>query len=860
MKLELTHENIQHYIDRSKLIIPEGVEEIVSTGGIKTDLFVGIRWIRFPHSLKKIHDYCFYNVPDYEDIWFYEGLESIGNYCFHNVPMATGVKCPHSLKEIGKGCFVHTYPDLFHAQLQNRNTIVKSDFIDYTHFQIEGTTLIQYTGQAPTVMIPDGITTIKENWNDPGWAYGNTPDSVVEIEEKSGFYLSKPKYYLHQARQLDYQHTKKLIEDWGHQVNLYDYIALYLHQEDEDLIKLAMPHLLRDIDQTIDLMGAYIVKDPNEKKIKKALTFIYLHRPEVSQQAITKMAKRLAQLDNKQYLHEFLAHTQIIESSNDEDLERYCLNHFDQAIIHDGIVKMSIDAAIFDHVRKVHSDKTVSRFVVACTIVPYMLESIETFNSGNDEVEDPKWYLSQLIPLSVLKHCDAIAQRLNPDDLERVIDSLFDETLEKPLNFLIPYARFGTNRQIINLITHMNKWQKVKNSSWPRNQERGNRKKCAYALATGALLLTTNRYAIRFIEYRLKDNGELMNEMAQIHHVSVSALRRMAADLGYDQQCCKSLEEGKGETMIRFDAAFHLQFVNQNKQKMTTHNQELLSTLAAEQNELEEVVHYLSHLLKGTYVFENNTFALQEWVTLFIDNPIGKQIAKKLVWEGDHQIRFMIGDHAYVDQRNATIDIQHFQTIAAAYPRHLPKEELTAWQEMFQARHMRFYRHQFQERPITFASAEDFQMYYHNIKIRKATLHQLYLQGWLFEPEEYSEFYFKSCLGFAYEHTLTGYAGIVGEAFYDSWEEIPDDTVMRIGMQKNYFYKEQMTEYYCNLLDRLFIHDLIELDEERVAEHLSLFDDEELASLLSFAKKKDKPVAQKAISKRIEARKRADCI
>jgi hypothetical protein len=33
-----------------------------------------------------------------------------------------------------------------------------------------------------------------------------------------------------------------------------------------------------------------------------------------------------------------------------------------------------------------------------------------------------------------------------------------------------------------------------------------------------------------------------------------------------------------------------------------------------------------------------------------------------------------------------------------------------------------------------------------------------------------------------------------------------------------------------------------------------LFDDEELASLLSFAKKKDKVIAQKAISKRIEAR------
>ena len=99
---------------------------------------------------------------------------------------------------------------------------------------------------------------------------------------------------------------------------------------------------------------------------------------------------------------------------------------------------------------------------------------------------------------------------------------------------------------------------------------------------------------------------------------------------------------------------------------MTTHNQELLSTLVAEQNELEEVVHYLTHLLKGTYVFENNTFALQEWVTLFIDNPIGKQIAKKLVWEADHQVRFMIGDHAYVDQRNAAIDIQHFQAIAVA--------------------------------------------------------------------------------------------------------------------------------------------------------------------------------------------------
>ncbi len=223
--------------------------------------------------------------------------------------------------------------------------------------------------------------------------------------------------------------------------------------------------------------------------------------------------------------------------------------------------------------------------------------------------------------------------------------------------------------------------------------------------------------------------------MAQIHHVSVSTLRRMAADLGYDPQCCKSLEEGKGETMIRFDAAFHLQFVNQNKQEMTTHNQELLSTLATEQNELEEVVHYLSHLLKGTYVFENNTFALQEWVTLFIDNPIGKQIAKKLVWEGDHQVRFMIGDHAYVDQRNAAIDIQHFQTIAVAYPRHLPKEELTAWQEMFQARHMRFYRHQFQEKPITFASAEDFQKYYHNIKIRKATsLNQKSIQNFISSP------------------------------------------------------------------------------------------------------------------------------
>ena len=72
-----------------------------------------------------------------------------------------------------------------------------------------------------------------------------------------------------------------------------------------------------------------------------------------------------------------------------------------------------------------------------------MLESIETFNSGNDEVEDPKWYLSQLIHLSVLKHCDVLAQRINPDDLERVIDSLFDETLEKPLNLRFPTQDLG---------------------------------------------------------------------------------------------------------------------------------------------------------------------------------------------------------------------------------------------------------------------------------------------------------------------------------------------------------------------------------------------------------------------------------
>lgn len=114
----------------------------------------------------------------------------------------------------------------------------------------------------------------------------------------------------------------------------------------------------------------------------------------------------------------------------------------------------------------------------------------------------------------------------------------------------------------------------------------------------------------------------------------------------------------------------------------------------------------------------------------------------------------------------------------------------------------------------------------------------MYLQGWLFEPEEYSEFYFKSCLGFAYEHTISGYTSIVGDVFYETWEDIPDDTVMRLSMRKNIFYKEQMTEYYCNLLDGLFIYDLIELDEDQVASHLSLFDDEELTSLLSFAKKK----------------------
>ena len=52
MKLKLTHENIQHYIDRSKLIIPEGVEEIVSTGGIKTDL-LSVSLDQIPTFIKK---------------------------------------------------------------------------------------------------------------------------------------------------------------------------------------------------------------------------------------------------------------------------------------------------------------------------------------------------------------------------------------------------------------------------------------------------------------------------------------------------------------------------------------------------------------------------------------------------------------------------------------------------------------------------------------------------------------------------------------------------------------------------------------------------------------------------------------
>lgn len=159
---------------------------------IGKDAFYGITGLTsltIPDAVTTIGEYAFYNCTGLTSITLGSGLTTIGQGAFQGCTGVESITIPDSVASIGSGAFQNVLHIEYHGNAtgapwgaRTMNGVRDGDYIysDSTY-----TTILGYLGKAPSVTVPEGVTTIGHDafLNNRGLYMVEIPNTVTTIED-----------------------------------------------------------------------------------------------------------------------------------------------------------------------------------------------------------------------------------------------------------------------------------------------------------------------------------------------------------------------------------------------------------------------------------------------------------------------------------------------------------------------------------------------------------------------------------------------------------------------------------------------------------------------------------------------------
>lgn len=551
-----------------------------------------------------------------------------------------------------------------------------------------------------SIIVPDGVESIGR---DAFYACDNLesitlPDSVTDIGYSAFGWCNKlknitiPKGYLmkkHTADDVNAFQDLFTVNAWKEAATGEVYSTLLFYQKLKDIINFVNDIAKTEADKIAKGMNSIIKNNRTKRFLNKAVDFYFEHKKLIEQDTVDELYS-LAVLAKATNVVELLSpyvathnSTEISSSSNKElpnehikgnanPIIELCNKNYVPYAMEKYLSKFSINSSAFKNVKFKDSDEIAPEFVVECAIVPYMKQLREKPKRiGN--------YKKDYVAFDIDPVADKIADSLDKETFQVVLDRLLGSGLPSAIEVVVPYGRYASGKQITALISRFKDW-----ASWGDYAVTG---RVAIIIARGAMLLNDTKGAMLFAE-----NNKCLDRYAEIRGTKADLIRdTMLVDFGFnsDGKIIYDLGNTVVEATIGDDLKLSLYDTTNGKvvkslpkksadaEKYTKCSNELSDL----KKNLKKIITSRNKLL-FEYFLSGYCFDADSWKKGYTENPILNKVARLIVWEQDDKT-FTIADKGLIDSTGNIYKFKSNTKVRVAHPYEMKPDDLLLWQKYF---------------------------------------------------------------------------------------------------------------------------------------------------------------------------------
>ncbi len=537
-------------------------------------------------------------------------------------------------------------------------------------------------GKEGVFVLPTNIKKIRQ------YVFHNTrlsrlyiPKGATVLPRPSDYYFSSLKVVFEEG----YAQTKeKISADYVNEVpvdNARDcaYIALYqfVKKWTERVISY-MGESTENSNAVVREILEILGEETNEQVIEKSLETVMLSLEVIDHDLLKAYYDLLNEKQASGVLKELSkdkrAHAILFGTKNDGDTEETseCSNPIEEEVkslwqINDSTAKLA--DIITKGIRYRDSNEICSAQVLKYVIASYAQQQAGA-NRCRSECD------LEYVEVVFQEDADRIAEALNREDLQEVLETLAFN--EKPWEngYIIPFARFASPQQISKLISFIGKWAKG-----------ANMERFAAKVARGALLLSDTREAMM-----ASDKDGTFTCYAAMRGKDTEILRdTILSDFGFGANGEKAYDLGANTVIVRVNDELQLDLYDNNAGKTVKSipkknaDPALYDLAKADFADLKKnigkVYKNRKKLLFRAFL-SGKEFAPNHWTAFYRGNPVLAAITRLLVWQqGDAFFTLKQGITVDHDEREYSLDDQ--KQIRLAYPTEMNSDETAAWQNYF---------------------------------------------------------------------------------------------------------------------------------------------------------------------------------
>lgn len=682
----------QYIGEGGDVVIPEGVQSI---GNKAFWCCRKMTSVTIPNSVTSIGDLAFTSCSSLTGVIIPDSVNSIGDEAFNLCDNLKSVIIPDSVNHLGHSAFG--------GCMRGALTVSDEGANRPGNFVIKGGLLSEYKGLGGDVVIPGEVTSI----GDEAFAYSSVvsvkiPGTVKSIGWRAFWncfnlekvFVSKELTNLPSKSDFPYgvrfefengyaQTKEKLNALYTDDIKIENatdcaYIALYQTGKKWAEKVTTYMGLGTDITNTVIREMVRLLNDETDEKvivnsIAPVITAIEVVDCEVFRSFYDavyekKVSKAIKLLIENQKAQSILLDVVNKGASNEQDK----LNPIEKEVktlwkINNTTKKLA--DIITKGIRYKDSDKVCSDQVLKYVIAEYAeeLDGRERFVSE---------YKSGFVNTAFNENADRIADTLNHEDLQEVLERIALTENHWKDGYLIPFARFASPEQIKKLVADMNKWEKG-----------GPRGRTAIIIARGGLMLSDTREAMMAVD---KTGG--LSYYASLRDKDPDVLRdTMLSNFGFNEKGEKTYDLGGNKVTVRVNDELQLTLYDNNAGKSVKSipkknaKQTLYDTAKTDftdlKNNIRKVFTNRKKILFRAFL-SGKEFTSEYWKEFYQGNPVLAAIARLLVWEQEDHF-FTLSQGKTVDYQEQEYSLDNQKQIRLAYPTEMSAEEITGWQKYF---------------------------------------------------------------------------------------------------------------------------------------------------------------------------------